>query len=605
MSPRESIVQTLYGSQAKPLIRVIQGAPVVWESSIANVTFPTHINAVVWSSCSRFIAIARIDFSKVVVLDGTTLGQLHTLDHQGEGITWRQLMFSPDGHLLTAYSDEPECIVSWDLQTGGLISNINVNGARGCNSMAYSGCGMMLGGLFGRDTIITYDIYSGIQISSYSIQQPTAATIWTHGEHLQFTTIESESITIWEVDFTSNCVPTQIDSLPTPDNLSGKTLAPLPAFHCLAFIDEGSVIVWDAQHQKILLNSTDLDNPQNVFFSPDGNFLACGAGSPTFFLWKKSSDGYHLHGTQISNVGEVKPLISPNGGSIISSGNSIITRGGSILQLWYTMHSPTSSPNVSIQPSQHTKDFLLEFFSNQPLVAVAQRLGKTVSILNIKSGNPQLVIDTDMEICGMGVVERKIIVVCKGKAVAWELPAGDCAPDLQWSIENSIQTTRLEHPEPIKQLYASISPDLNYVAFGSLVSYREALSIYDIHTGEQLMVAKSNGSIPEFTLGGKEVCCVTGSGVVDKWAIVKDDGAEAIVLKKLWEEQKPQSGLSWHSPYGYQVTDDGWVLDSRGRQLLWLPHKWQSTEVKRRWSGKFLAVFPTGLPEPLILELEV
>ena len=596
-------MQLLYGSQANPLVRVIQGAPVVWESSMTNATFPAHISAVVWSSCGGFIAIAGVDSCKVVVLDGATLGQLHTLHPQSQGIVWRQLIFSPDDHLLTAYSDEPECIVSWDIQTGGLMSNISIERGGGCDSMAYSECGTMVGGLFSSDTIITYNISLGIQISSHFIQQPSAEKIWAHGKYLQFLTIGSGSITIWQVGFTSNCPPTQVGSLPAPDKLLRKTLVPLPALHYLAFIDEGGVVVWDAQHQKILLNSTDVDDPQDISFSSDGNFLVCGTYGPTFHLWKKSSDGYHLHGTQISNVTVVKPLISPNGELIISCGRSIITRGGSILQLWYTTHSPTS-PNVSIQPSQHKRDFLLEFFPNHLLVAVAQWLGNAVSILNLRSGNPQLVIDTDTEICGIGVVERKIIIVCKGNIVVWELPAGDYAPNVQWSIENSIQAIKLEHPEPIEQLYASISPDLDYVAFGSLVSYKAALSIYDIHTGEQLIVAKSNGSIPEFTLGGNEVCCVTGSGEVDKWAIFKDDRTE-IVLEKLWEEQKPQSGLSWHSPCGYEVTDDGWVLNPGGNHLLWLPHKWQSTEVKRRWSGRFLAVFPTGLPEPLILELEI
>ena len=601
LSPKESMVQTLYRSQINPLARVIQGAPVEWESSFANAIFLDEVEAAVWSSCSRFIAVAIWGSDKVIVLDGATLEQLHTMHPQSHDARWDKLIFSPDSHLLTAYySTDTSNIVSWDLQTGGLISSISMEGAEGYKLITYSECGTMLGVLFNKNTIITYNTSSGIQISSCSIQQ-SPVTIWTHGEHLQFATIESRSITIWQVSFISNCAPTQVGSLPTPDNLSMEEPVFLPSLNYLAFIHQGRVVVWDAQHQKSVLNSTDIGDIQNISFSPNGNFLACGTNGPQFYLWKKSPDEYLLHGTHMSNVKVATPVISPSRESIITSGNSVITKGGSILQLWHATHSS----NISAQPSQQKKDFLLEFFPNQPLVAVTQRLGKVVSILDIKSGNPQLVIDAGTEICGIGVIGRKFIVVCDRKIITWELPVGDCTSNIQWNVENSVQTTEFEHPQLVEQLHASISPDLNYVAIGSLVYYTGALSIYDIHTGEQLVAAGSMGSIPEFTPNGNEVCCVTGSGIVDKWAIVKDDGSKAVVLENIWRGRKVQSGLSWHSSCGCQVTDDGWVVDSRGKQLLWLPHQWQSTQVKRRWSGKFLAVFPSGLTEPLILELEV
>ena len=470
--------------------------------------------------------------------------------------------------------------------------------------MTYSECGTVLGVLFNTNTIVTYNTSSGIQISSHSTQQSTTITIWTLGKHLQFATVESGFIIIWQVGLTSDYAPVQVGSFPTPDNFSEGGLVLLPTLYYLVFINQGSVVVWDAQHEKTLLNSSDAYNPWNISFSLDGNFLICGTDGPKFYLWKKSPDGYFPYRTQISNVERATPVVSPSGESIISFGDSTIAHSGSMLQLWHATHSSTS-PSVSTQPSQHTRDFLLEFFPDQPLVAIAQWLSKMVTILNINSGKPQLVIHTDVEICGIGIIGRKIVVVCNGEIVAWGLPAGDCAPNVQWNIENSVQTTKCKNSDLIEELCACISPDLNYVAFGSLWSYREALSIYNIHTGEKLVAAESNGSIPEFTLGGSEVYCATGNGVVDKWAIVKHDGSEAIELEQLWKEQKPQSGLSWHSPCGYQVTDDGWVLNLRGKQLLWLPHQWQSMEVKRRCSGKFVAVFPIGLSEPLILELAV
>lgn len=592
----------LYKHHANPLARVVQGGSTSWDPSIANIKFSSYIRTAAWSPCSRFIAINRNE--SVLVLDGITLEQLHTMHPQQRGNTWEKLIFSPDGHLLTAYSYYERRLVSWDLQTGGCISDIDVSS--GCSSISYSECGTMLGALFGKNTITTYNT-SGIQISSHFTQQPTVM-IWTHGEYLQFATIESRSITIWQVSFASNNVPTQVGPLHTPDNfpnnLPRESLAFLPALQYLAFIHEEDIFIWDTQCQKTLLQSTDVKNPKNLSFSSDGYFFICGTNGPEFHLWKQSPNGYLPHQNFISNVNEVRPVISPNRESIASFGDSIIIGSGSMLQLWHTTHSSTS-PGVITQLSQHNKDFLVEFFPDQPLVATTYRLGSRVTILDVKSGNSQLVIDSDTEICGIGIIGNKIIIVGNGKIMMWELPGGDCVSSTEWNVGNCVHTTIYEHLQPIQQLYASVSSDLNHIAFGSLQSYAEALSIYNTHTGEKLADTQSHGSIPGFTLDGNEVWCATGSGAVDKWTIIKDSESKAIKLEKLWKEERPHIGFPWHSSSGYQITDDGWVLNPWKKQLLWLPHQWWSTKVKRRWSGNFFTLFCIGLQEPIILELDV
>ena len=193
LSPTTSIVQRLYGPQANPLARVVQGVPTSWEPSIANKRFSSNISAVTWSQCSKFIAIAIGSSCEVVVLDASTLGQLHTMHPTYQSTTWNQLLFSPDGHLLTGYSGNHKCIVSWDLQTGGLISYIRR--VAGCRSMTYFGCGTMLGVLTWRN-IITYNIFSGTQISSHSVPESVHAIIWTCDECIQFATKGPGSIDI-------------------------------------------------------------------------------------------------------------------------------------------------------------------------------------------------------------------------------------------------------------------------------------------------------------------------------------------------------------------------------------------------------------------------
>ena len=595
LSPPTSVVQRLYRPQANPLARVVQGVPTSWEPSIANKRFPSGINAATWSQCGKFIAIAINSSCEVVVLDAMTLGQLHTMPSKKQSVIWHKLLFSPDGHLLTGYSWRYDCIVSWDLQTGGPISDIDIETR--CGSMSYSGSGTMLGVLSGDYTITTYNILSGTQISSHSVPESVYGTIWTCGEYIQFATVGSRSIDIWEVSFTSGHTPTQISSLPTPDNFSSNDLVLLPALSQLAFTLRERILVWDVQQHKFLLDSTDVKSPRSITFSPDGSFFLYGTSGLEFHLWKKSPDGYLPHQTLMSSDAYPNLLVSPNGESIISF-------SGPRLQLWHTTLSPTSSPTISTQASQSAEASLLELSPDGSLVAVTQQLGNTVTVLDLRSGNPQLVIDTGTRICGMRITESRIIVVGDGKIIAWELPARDNVHKAYWNIDNSVWTTAFELSALIGQLHASISPDLKHIAIVNITPFdSEDLSIFCMDTGRFLVAAESQGYIPGFSPDRHEVWCATDDGEVDQWTITKNDGSGATELNYLVEGEEPLSGFPWHSSCGYEVTDDGWILGPSGKQLLWLPHQWRSSKAARKWSGKFFAV--GGLSEVVILELDI
>ena len=584
------------------MARVVQGIPTSWDPSIASTGFLSQISAFTWSPCSRFIAIARASSSEIAILDTVTLEQLHTM-HPSQNINWTSFIFSPDGCLLTGYSWDDNCIVSWDLQTGGPISNISTQELCSstsypmCSSMSYSRCGTMLGALF-ENIITTYNTVSGTHISSHSIPGSVIGTIWTHGEYLQFATLESGSITIWEVSFTSSHAPTEIHSLPTPDNFSSrKEFLLLPTLSRLAFILQERVLVWDPQHQKTLLDFKDVRNPDFISFSSDGCFFICGTKGPEFHLWKESPDGYLPHQNLIPGTKVAVPVISPNGDLILSVGIFV-------LQLFHTTNSPTSPPSAPTQVPQHTERFLLEFSPNESLVAFTWWSGSTVTVLDVKSGNLLLVIDTSAEIYGMRITGSSIIVICDGKIVTWDLPSGDSVLNTRVGITNSIQATTFGDSAPMERGHASISLDLDHIALQP--SGTEELFMYNMHTGKLLAATRSHGHQPGFTLDGHKVWCATVFGDVEQWAIVKDDGSNITRLESIREAEEPLNSFPWHSSYGYQVTGDGWVLSSSGKQLLWLPHQWQPVfELDQQWSGNVLALLQVGLPEAVILELEV
>ena len=70
------------------------------------------------------------------------------MDLQNKEVTWNLVVFSPDSHLLAGYSYEEDCIVTWDLQTGGIIRNIGCSSSESSQngSMTFSECETMIGG---------------------------------------------------------------------------------------------------------------------------------------------------------------------------------------------------------------------------------------------------------------------------------------------------------------------------------------------------------------------------------------------------------------------------------------------------------------------------
>ena len=564
--------------------------------------FPEEVYNAVWSPCNKFIAICWRYFSGIVILDAVTLGQLYTMYSQHRSSFWPQIVFSPDSCVLTGYStgqsSSEYCITSWDLQTGDQISSISTAELGYCYSIVYSGSGAIIGALFSGNTIITYDVPSGIQMFSHPTQQSSIEAIWTHGEHIQFATIDLDSIITWQISFTSNHPPTKVSSLPTPHGLSQEFVLQ-PTISRLASIFGEEVLVWDTQNHKILLEFRDDTIGWPMTFSSDGHLSMCKLGDLGFCIWKESLDGYLLHQQFTSSSKFTALAVSPNGKSVISF-------GGSMLQLWPIASSSTQAPIAPMQASRKT-ELLLEFSLNESLVAFAKHIHRTVTVLDTSSGSPLLVIDADMNIYGMKITNSQIIIVGNRNIVTWNMPTRDCVLDIKRSTSDSIQITRLKGIDPFQNLTASISSDLNYIAMvGYTTSTEDGVGIYSMHTGEKLTAAKAHRRWIGWTPDQLQLWCGSeGITELELWALVVESGSNAIKLERLPTSTKPPSSLPWNSPHGYQVTDDGWILSPTGMHLMWLPYHWQTRyKVQKFWSKKLLVLHYENLSEPLILRFE-
>jgi hypothetical protein len=660
LAPQESIVRKLYQSHTHPLTRIVHGAPISWDPHIAATTFPSDISLVVWSPCSRFLAVTLLNTQMVVVLDSVTLQKLQTLKFPQDR-TIRILIFSPDSYVLTCIDDCDEhqnfrsttleqYVISWDLQTGGVTSTIRWQKPHSDRikppSITYSANGKLVGifywheGYVNTSSVIVCDVASGIYVDSYSLNGsiPLSNNIWTHGESLRFATADATAITIWEVGFISGGTPTEVETFPAPDNIgptifSVGSLYPqftsspnniwpsiqfLPTSFLLSLTFMDRVLVWDVQNSRCLLDCPDIGSNPKTTFSSDGCFFACTTFN-NIYLWKKSPTGYIPHGMLVSGTGNLsKPLFSQNGESIAVFYNHTIW-------FWHRNSFTTRHSSLLTQTLQGPGGFIVEFSPDRLLAVVAREKSSTAMILNLKSGVPQLTISVDILVYGLGLTENTVVVIGNHKVIAWDLPAEGYIPDARVGLEDSSWTTNLEDMAVIlgdsqgkwKQVEgsiigASISPDSSLIALtaSGILTVRNTtyipnhLCIYSASTGECLGHEYTyTWYTPRFSPDGCNIWCrsIDYSEVV-VWRVGGED-----VLKCLGhavDPENPPKGYPWGSSCDYQVTDDWWILGPDRKRLLMLPPLWRSNMVQHVWKGQFLALLHEGLLEPVILEVE-
>ena len=587
-----------------------------WNASTVATTRPSVVDEVAWSPCNRFIAITWRGARTVDILDPATLERLQTLESpQGIPMTFKSFDFSPDSRILTCSScDDPDppdgelCVVSWDLQTGGIVSVIKcrrpVRKHPGTPSITYSVNGEMVGVStsfphFSKDSdVFICDIASGILIRSHLFNDTALLLnlIWTHGESFRFATAGSTTITIWEVGFTSGATPTEVETLPSPDNFAHKVVEFLPTVCRLALVpqDGGQVQVWDARNSRYLLECTDTLFYGPTSFSSDGRFFACTTSGFETYLWKESPVGYILHGILASNAPYPTPLLSQNG-------ESIVTHSGSVIQLWRTKSSTTLPSSILTQTPRSTEEFILEFSPGGTLAVVAKRKDNMVTVLDLKSGVPRLTINASIEVYGLGVIGNAIVAIGSQMVITWDLPAEDYASGAQMGLEDSSLTIQLHDSPPKYLVGASISPDSRHIAL--CVTY--ALHIHSGSTGEHLWKeSRSRWQKPWFSPDGSDIWCIDRSGETEVWRVGgRRKGLE--LLERTVDVGYPPEGYPWASSHGYRVTNDWWILGPGGKRLLMLPPPWQSYPMDRRWERQFLALLHEGLSEPVILDLEV
>ena len=607
LSPQLSVIRRLYGRYARPLARIIQGLQVSWDPVVATVYRDTYADVVTWSPCGRLVAVAWRGSRTIEVLDGVTLKPLNVFISPRYGSRNSWLSFSLDSRLLTQFGDGE--LISWDLQTGGSVGTISSGPgsfpSRGLSS-THSTDGKVLA-VACRDlaetpafAIITYNLHSKTHIYSHPVSGGHLITpIWTHGESFRFATIKPGSITTWEVGFSSPPTPAEVGLLPIPGEVDrAEAYQFLPTLSRLAFATQGTIFIWDAKESK-LLNLVRGDTAIAMSFSSDGRLFACANTAGELDVWRESSTGYAHHQKLVfaSTIPRLGSLFSPNGESIIMPVDRTI-------RLWPT-EDPLSSSRVRARSTNRT-GLILELSPDETLAAVS-RMDNKVTIHDLESGRPGLVIDAGMEILHLGAIGSTVGVVGEEKVVTWNLPARNGALGPK-EILNSAHTATLDLPmqppdEPKENTLVSISPHLNYVATLACIRGRPAeLDVYDASTGKRLTgTATNQATTLYFTADEREVWCIANVSA-HGWKIIENSESGTTELKPLDSATCPSRVPPWESSRGYKVTHNGWVISPTKKRPLWLPHNWRTHKALRTWAGRFLALDHDELPEIVVLE---
>ena len=615
----------MYKRYERPSARVAHGLSTSWEPFALTLGggIPSEV---VWSPCNRFIAVTQPGV--VRICDAVTLALLSTLKRPLS--LDLSLCFSPDSRFLAQFG--PGRSTSWDLKTGASVK-IDVPGwpfaVPRQSSPVYSIDGKMLAVVSssGYDlksiNIITCDP-STTQIHMHPAPEGDVLyPIWTHGESLRFATLEPEHITIWEVDFTLTHPPEAVEYLLTPGQIPDTGRLQQHFFHPtlsrLATTFSDALWIWDVRKSELLLK-TPSSITHDMAFSPDGLFFASLLRDyGEVRVWKESLSGYILH-QQLAvplNIRCMSPIFSPDGASLIIC-------QGSTIHLWHT-----KDPILSQSHSVPRSESILGFSPGETLAAFTDKFGNTVTVLDLQSGDPQLVIDVGMGVRCLGVTSSTIVVVSEEKIVAWNVAAGDAKADISDSIWNT--TFDLSRPSPFGQshqgrsfAWMSISPDLSRIVTSGYGTNRRStgVEIHDVSTGRCLasvelgtgldmlltkfkVADKSEGERiwrPFFTPDGREIYGICDRGFRMDGQKIIDDESGTTKLQPLDSTTLEKGVFPWQSSHGYKVTDDWWIMSPTGKRVLCLPHEWRLDEKRRTWSGQFLGLTHRELSEVVILE---
>lgn len=480
----------------------------------------------------------------------------------------------------------------WDTKTGVVIRGVSTDSPGG---VVFHGDQKTITLITGDLHFYTYDTLTGIQLCQSQIppsDHSVLSTYWIHEDTLQFA-IYSKShgkhiIDIYGIKHNTT-QPLHIHSYPVQLHAQLFSFSPVSSHVC--FVTSGEVTILDVQDSKFLLQA-ELDqvdywvSPQ---FSPGGHFVACKTRDDRIFVWEKAPTGYVLLYSLRAKLPFKKFSWSPASTSILCWDSGV-----QLLQPDNCSGLPTSHKVVSHHPHGN---HLVAYSADGAHIVIGRQKHGLVTVLDYPSGTPQQFINTDMEILDVKIVDKTIFVASRSKLVNWNLGAARIAHstyDARWF------TFGISAPVGIVVL----SHDCSQIGFcNSSLDGRLEFGLYDIQS-TNFPGFRDLGLLPgriQFSPSGDQLWSVYRDSYLVKFEVTEDWKLMKVAIENLGD------GWLWvnsFSSYGYCVDmDSGWVVNSRGRKILWLLPAWRIGHwMDVRWDGKFLALLNYHHSVPIIIE---
>ena len=366
--------------------------------------------SVTWSPCGQFVA-TRTD-EVIQIWDPLTFELLSTFWPTKN--TFQLIgpsVYSPDGHSIACVSSAG--LVVWDVQTGGVIREIQHSGSQGEQAGGIQLVWSLDGGLicivfmdFQSDTQVVerYNVASGSAHTPIVFQSKSELYLWAHNKSFWIITMDGEgcALNTFEVGHTL----TKVESFPIQLGKQKWGLGSFsPTTYHVSLSGDCKLLILDIQKSRSLL-----DEKEPFYFhsfSSDGGHFAASSGNNNIHIWKYNS-GYYIPWRNFlpEYSDQYELLLSPTSPLILGNFEGI-------LKLWYwggpSVASATHSQQLSI------------FSLSGTFISTANYEESTVTITNTFSKTPSQYIDTGMEITGLVLIGNVLLVMDLDIAMAWLL----------------------------------------------------------------------------------------------------------------------------------------------------------------------------------------
>ena len=473
-------------------------------------------------------------------------------------------------------------LVVWDTQTGAIVGETKLGGVdrSGGNNKIVFHANQRAFTLITKHWHCTHDVFNGTKLCEGDIPSSQLGAYWTHEGTLQFA-IGSETdgtfvISIYELQ-PSLIPPLHIlSSFPVPHQSGKFSFSPLSSH--ASFVTQTEVTVLDVQGPKLLLQvKVAQDSPLPGQFSPDGQFFACKTSGDDIWVWENTPAGY----VPWSNL---RPRLPIGGFSWSPTSSSILCWGLEGIQLLHLGSHP-NPPHINTKPNHKNGRCLVGYSADGAHIVTTRQWDNRITVLGLLPGTLQQSINMDMEIQDIKVIKNTIFAVDEHKLVSWDLEASEMLQSGSGAMGVTVNET-LDMGSHTEHL--TLSHNCTQIAFAR----ENTLFLYDIKSQKSVSqdIGRQTSGI-QFSLDGSKLWPIrTSDSYYLKGLEIVWDLSSGAVTKINPEDIEPL--FNPPSPCGYHIgIGSGWVEDSKGVRLLWVPPNWRIKDLQdKRWDGNFLAL---------------